>query len=503
MSLGCAHAPVAPVAAAPTWPDRVIVPTQKPLVSIRLYFRTGSVDDPPGKEGLTALTAELLTQGGTESLTAAQFNAALFPLAAELSSQVDVETTVVVARVHEDLLGEFLPLLTEALAHPRFDAKELERLRGDAVDGIAVKLRHNDDEELGKASLQALIFDGHPYGVPVEGTVQGLKAITLDDVRAQWRRVFTRDRLTVGVAGRAASGELVDRIEKGLEALPAVGAPPPKLPAVRDNGVRALIVEKPTDSTAMSLGYVYDVNRSAADYYPLWVGNSALGEHRQLGGVLFTQLRELRGLNYGDYSYVEYFEQSGDSTFGETNLDRRLQFFSLWVRPVQNENRGFALKAAVYETARVVREGLSAEQVERAKSFLRGYTLQWEAQDSRKLGFALDDVYYRTPDFLKAFRDRLASISADDVNAALRRHVEPGRLRYALVAADGAALQGELLSGKPTPVHYNAPKPRAILDEDKKIEVQPLGLNEANVRMLRSDQLFETSGLPTTTPRAR
>ncbi len=496
----CVHAPVKPVSSPPPWPDRVIVPTQKPVVSVRLYFRTGSVDDPPGKEGLTALTAELMAQGGTETLTSAQFNAALFPLAAEISAQVDVETTVIIARVHEDLLDPFLPLLTDAVAHPRFDPKELDRLRGDAIDDIAVHLRHNDDEDLGKATLQALIFDGHPYGVPVDGTIQGLKSITLQDVRAQWQRVFARDRLVVGVAGRAANDALVDRIERGLASLPAVGAPRQPLTALKENSLRAIIVEKGTDSTAISLGYVYGLDRSSADYDALWVGNSALGEHRQLGGILFTRLRELRGLNYGDYSYIEYFEQSGDSTFGETNLDRRLQFFSLWLRPVQNENRGFAVKAAVYETDRVVTEGLSNEQVERAKAFLRGYTLQWEAQDSRKLGFALDDVYYRTPNFLSTFRGRLPAISAGDVNAAMKRWIDPTRLNYALVTSDGAALKGELLSGKPTSVHYNASKPQAILDEDKKIEVQPLGLTEDNVRVIKADELFQTAGLPPLTP---
>jgi zinc protease len=313
--------------------------------------------------------------------------------------------------------------------------------------------------------------------------------------------VFSRDRLVVGVAGRSAGDELVARVLKRLDGLSALGAtraarssPPPA------SSPRALVVEKPTDSTAMSLGYAYTLDRTSADYYPLWVGNSALGEHRQLGGILFTRLRELRGLNYGDYSYIEYFEQAPDSTFGEPNLDRRSQFFSIWLRPVQNENRGFALKAAVYETGRVVKEGLTAEEVARAKAFLRGYTLQWEAQDSRKLGFALDDVYYRTPAFLKTFRDRLPAITEADVNAALRRWIDPGRLKYALVTSDGAAAKAELVSGKPTPVRYNAPKPQAILDEDKRIEVWPLGLDEHDTRVVKADDLFETTSLPPAAP---
>ena len=489
---GCAHAPPpGPKSVSKVPADRLILPSEKPLVSFRLFFLAGSMNDPPGKEGLTALTAQLMAQGGTETLSAGEFQAALFPLAAEFSVEAGAEATVFVGRVHQDLLDKFVPLLTEAIAHPRFDPRELERLRGDALDDVQVRLRHNDDEALGKAALQALLYDGHPFGFPTEGTVGGLKAITLEDVKAQWKALFTRDRLIIGLIGQQANGELADRVALGLASLPREGAPLAYLPEPTDDGVKALLVEKTTDSTALSLGYTYGVLRSDPDFASLWVGNSALGEHRQLGGILFNRLRELRGLNYGDYTYLEHFVQ-GDDTYPDPNHDRHLQDFSVWIRPVVNDNRGFALRAALYEIGKVVTEGLTPEQVERSKAFLKSYTLAWQAADGRRLGYAIDDLFYGTPGFLESFRDKLPSITVDQVNAALRAHVDPKKLRYVIVTQKAKAFRDELLAGKPSAIKYDSPKPPEVLAEDREIDVLPLTLTDANTKLLSTEQLFET-----------
>ncbi len=311
---------------------------------------------------------------------------------------------------------------------------------------------------------------------------------------SQWKALFTRDRLIIGLIGKQATTELADRVSAGLSSLPHEGAPLAYLPDPTDDGVKALLIEKTTDSTALSLGYTYPVLRSDADFAALWVGNSALGEHRQLGGILFHRLREDRGLNYGDYTYLEHFVQ-GDDTYPEPNQDRHLQDFSVWIRPVVNENRGFALRAALYEVGKVIKEGLSPEQVERTKAFLKSYTLAWQAADSRRLGYAIDDLFYGTPDFLQGFRDKLPSITADQVNAALRAHIDPAKLRYAIVTQRAKAFRDELLAGTPSVIKYDSPKAPELLAEDKQIDGLPLPLNDGNTKLLNSEQLFENRAL--------
>ena len=81
--------------------------------------------------------------------------------------------------------------------------------------------------------------------------------------------------------------------------------------AARPEGLDVTIVEKPADSTAISLGFPIDVTRRDDDFYALAVANSYLGEHRTFNGKLMQDLRGKRGLNYGDYSYIEDFIQEG------------------------------------------------------------------------------------------------------------------------------------------------------------------------------------------------
>jgi zinc protease len=257
----------------------------KPLVAFRFVFQAGSVDDPKGKEGLTDLTASMMAEGGTQALSSSQLLDALFPMAAQLSVRTDKQMTTFSGRVHKDNLERFTEIFVDVLTRPRWDAKELERLRTDAINTIQNRLRTADDETLGKLALEQLLYAGHPYRHATVGTVQGLRSITLDDVKAQAQRVFTQDRLVLGVAG-AIDDAFVTKLKEKLAALPAKGAALVAIPAVRQLKNNAVVMQKNGLSTAISMGYAYGLRRGDPDFFPTAVALSHLGEHRQLLGVL-------------------------------------------------------------------------------------------------------------------------------------------------------------------------------------------------------------------------
>lgn len=470
----------------------VRVPTRGlPMVVFRIAFRAGSIDDPKGREGLTALTAALMAEGGTKELSSAELIEALFPMAADIGVTTDKELTVFYGTVHTDHVDRYLPLLISALTEPRWDPKELERLRADAIEYLERRLRTSDDENLGKAALDALIWQGHPYAHPDVGTVQGLKAITLEDAKAHAARVFSRDRMVIGVGG-AVTDEIVARLESGLEALPETGAPLVELPEPTPTEVKVLVVEKEAPSSAISMGYPYALRRGDPDFYPMMVATSALGEHRQFVGRLMKELRMKRGLNYGDYAYAETFEQEGWSTFARPNTARRQHAFTVWIRPVVPEHRLFALRAAQHVLDRYVTEGITEEELETTKGFLSGYTLLWQQTPMRRLGYAIDDVFYGTDDFLGAFRESLPGMTREQVNEAIRRWIKPEKLRTAIVARDGEALRSALLESAPSPITYPVETPDpAVLEEDAKFVERPFGLEPAEVLVTPASELFE------------
>jgi zinc protease len=490
--------PAAPLPPVPATPLRQPAPMQlivqqspeNPIISFRLVFHSGSVDDPKGKEGLTALTAHLLAEGGTQKLTSAQLLEALFPMAAELDVFPDKEFTTFSGRVHKDFLPRFLEILTDVLINPRYDPSEFERLRTDALNTIRNELRNENDEQLGKVALDALLYRGHPYEHFVGGTVKGLQSVTLEDVKAHARRVFTQDRLVVGLAG-PVDDALKKSVTSRLSALPATGAPRVELPPVPVMPGRAIVLQKPTLSTAVSMGYVTPMRRGDPDFFPVAFALSYLGEHRQSHGVLFQELRERRGLNYGDYAYAEHFSEQWGTTYSRPNIARTQQDLTLWIRPVVPANAVFATHGTVYYLDQLVRQPIARDRFELVRGFLLSYTRLWEQTDQRRLGYAIDSLFYGTPNFLEQYRKALSDMTPESVQEALRRRVRPEALSFAFVTQDAPALISALKSQKVQPLNYASAKPPDLLEVDKAILQQPLSLMPEAIELLPASEFME------------
>jgi zinc protease len=463
-----------------------------PNVSFRLWFKAGSQDDPPGKEGLAALTAALVEEGGSAERSYEEILEALFPLAASYRVSVDKEMTVVSGIAHRDTVDAFYPLLLEALQRPGFREADFERLRSRALDVLEKQLRYSSDEELGKAALYGRVFAGTPYEHLVTGTVAGVRSITLEDVKRFHAEHYTRGNVTIGLGGAYEAG-LVPRLVADLQRLPdgPSRVAPPIKPAAID-GRQVVLVEKPGQSTAISFGHPIDVLRGSREFYALWLANSWLGEHRHSISHLFQVIREARGMNYGDYSYVEAFPNGGSRNMPPTGVARRRQMFEVWIRPVPDDRAVFALRAALREVERLAEQGLTQAQFETQRAFLKKYVAQFAKTTAERLGYAVDDRFYGIEEgHLLRFRRMLDELTLDEVNAAVRKHVQPDDLVIAMVTADAAGMKRALSSGAPSRIDYGELKmPAEVLAEDEHIEKHPLRVEERNVRVVPVDRMF-------------
>jgi zinc protease len=462
-----------------------------PLVTIRLVFQVGAADDDPDKEGLASLTASMLGEGGTVKRTWSEVLDALYPMAADIQYYGDKDAFVFAGTVHRDNLEAFATLLAEQILTPRFSVEDFTRLKQDALDAITKTLRGNDDEDLGKQALATVLYRGHPYGYPTPGTVAGLSAVTLDDVKRFYAQHFTRDRLILGVAGGFPE-TFPDAYAARLAVLPAVGKARSKLPPpTRHEGMEFLLVEKPTHGNAISMGHAIDVTRGDDDFYPLAVAASYLGEHRTFGGILMLNMRQKRGLNYGDYAYVENFIQDGWSTFPLPNIPRRQQHFEIWLRPVPPASTGFAIREAIYETDKFIREGIPAAGFEATRAFLLNYINLWAQDGSRRLGYAIDAAIYGK-DVIAELKARLPTMTKGDVDRAVRKHLSTQKLAVAVVGDQLKSLAETLSAGKATPMVYDTKDtPADVIKEDKLIEAYPLPISPSHLKIVSANSLFE------------
>ncbi|MEP6921012.1 MAG: pitrilysin family protein [bacterium] len=469
----------------------VFLPNRSPLVSLRLVFMSGAASDPKGKEGVAALTAAMLAQGGTRTMTYEQIVAAMYPMATSFGWQIDKEMTVFTGATHIDNLDKYYGLISQMLLDPGFREDDFTRLKTDAINYLKTSLRQSNDEELGKEYLYNIIYEGHPYAHHNMGTVSSLEQLTLADLRAYYKANYTQANVVVGLAGGYPK-DFPGQVETSLGKLPAgqleqIKYDAPKLAP----GIRISIVERETRATALSLGFPISVTRADKDWPALAVVASYFGQHRSSNSYLYQQLREARGLNYGDYAYIEYFPRGMFQFTPDQNLGRSSQIFQIWIRPVVPENGHFVLRAALYEYDKLVRDGMSKEAFETTREFLSKYNnILTQTQDAQ-LGYALDSRYYKISDYVPYMREQLAKLTLDDVNNAIRKYLKSDAMRIVIITKDAEGLRNAILSGKPSPITYNSAKPKEIMDEDKALEVYKINVRPEDVVIVKVDRVFE------------
>ena len=470
----------------------VLLPvTNDPTVSFRIWFKVGSQNDPAGKEGLAAITADMLTDASTQKNSYEQILDKLFPLAASYSATTSVEMTVIRGRTHKDNLNEYYQLFSEAMLMPAFKQEDLDRIKSQVLNYLENTLRYASDEELGKAVLYNDMYSGTPYGHINAGLIESVKSITLDDVRNFYKQHFTKENVTIGVGG-GYDAALVARLKKDLEGLPSgapksVAKPQPK-PV---SGMHVTIVEKDAASTAISMGFPINILRGSKEWYALAVANSWFGEHRNSSSHLYQVIREERGLNYGDYSYIENFPRGGQLQMPPQNVARRQQIFEIWIRPVPNEARHFALRAALREFKHLAENGMTESEFNLTRSFLRKYVLHYAPTTMERLGYAIDDVFYGLKgSHLETFRKMMSEVTLADVNSAIKKNWQFGNMQIAIVTKDAKSLKDALVNDTPSPITYKTTKPESLLNEDKEISTFPLKIKAENVKVVPVAELF-------------
>jgi len=481
-------------------PDKLaseLVPLEgNPLVSFRILLDVGSANDPAGKEGLCQLTLSLLANGGSKSLTLKEIQKKFYPMATSVGLRVDKEMSVFTGTVHVDNMEKYYAIFKGMLLEPGFREEDFKRIRTNQLNFLEKTLVGNRDEQFGKEILNLMMYEGHPYGHHQSGTVETLKALTLDDIKAFYKGHFVQGNITIGLVG-GYPPDFPAKVMEDFSSLPEGHTPQLSLPEQRmPSGLEIVIAEKKTPATAISMGFPVSISKADDDYLALWIAVAHFGEHRQHLSLLFQKIREERGQNYGDYAYTDHFIQ-GRKKFPAQNYCRQQQYFSIWIRPLANSNRHFVLRQALRELKKLVEEGIPKERFEFTRTYLLNYTKLYAQTLSEILGWKMDSKYYGYKDFLAEVQRRLPKITHEDVNRAIKQHLNFDNLYIALITKDAESLKNDLVANAPSPVTYANPNmPEKILEEDKIIQVFPLDFKLEKVRVTPATDFFQKAGVP-------
>jgi len=480
-------------------------------VVIKLMFKNGSVSDPAGKEGLTRLTAGLITSGGTKDMSYSQVQAKIYPMAAYYSSGVDKEISIFTFEVHKDFLTEFYGILKGLMLTPSFDQKDFDRVKSNQQNYVDQVIRASSDEEYSKMLLEDFLFTGTKYQTMVAGKSESVKSITLDDVKQHYQNYFTSSNLMIGIAGNY-SDEFKNTLLNDMKSLPS-GSPIPtvKLSPAQSDGIDVQIITKDAFGSAVFMGFPMDVTRSSDDFAALMVANSYLGEHRKSYGILYDKIRTTRSMNYGDYSYIEWYDNGGSNMLPPPGVPRLTNYFSMWIRPVQIAKQlkqqyeelkdvkighaHFAIRLALREVDKLVKNGMTKNDFEATREFLRSYIKLYVQSPSSRLGYLMDSKYYGRNDYIDETDKLLSKLTLEDVNKAIRKYWQIDNVKITIVTDKSEAdeLAKSLKENTYSPMSYSnfvkSGLPKEVLAEDE--EVANFKLNVKNVTVIKTEETFK------------
>ena len=391
--------------------DRLI-----PVVAVEFSFRGGTALDPAGKEGLVQLTVDLMTEG-VGDLDSQAFKAKLEDNAISIDFGAGADSVTGSMKTLNTTRDLAVDLLRDALMRPRFDAADLERVRGSVLVGLS-----RSAEEPGTIARRLWMettFPNHPYSHQSRGTPQTVPTFTPADLKAQHARMFGRDNLIVAAVGDitpAELGKLIDRVFGDLPAkAPDAGGVIAE--ATPQGGGKTLVVRKSVPQSLAVFGGP-GLKRDDPDYFAGTIMNYILGG----GGFssrLTLEVREKRGLAYSIGTSLSPMDHAG-----------------LLMGSVGTENGRVSqsLDLVRAEWIKMRDDGPTPQELEDAKNYIDGsYPLNLTS--TSRIARTLVQLQYDNLgiDYMDRRKGLIAAVTIEDVRRVARLLLDPEKLLIVVV----------------------------------------------------------------------
>lgn len=396
---------------------------EQPVASVNLYIRSGDAADPEGYTGVADMTAALLDKG-TTTRSALDIAEEIDFIGGRLSASSSAEWTTVGTTVLTDFLDRALDLMADVVMNPTFPEEELETQR--ARDLSSLRLQLSQPGAVAQRRFLAEVYGDHPYGASI--TPASLEALDRDRLVAFQQANFVPGNAVFVVAGAVDADDMARRLDNAFlgwagEAPMARDRPSPPRRTVRE----LVFVHKPGSVQAViQMGHLMPP-AADADWATFDVANEVLGG--SYTSWLNNILRAQKGWTYGAGSGA--VERPGPSLFQATTQTR-------------NEVADSVLATMLELMDRIRSEPVPAEDLSQAVSYLTGsFPLTIETPGQIASQVASNTLLGRSPEYLEAYRTRIAAVDAAAVQSSARTLLHPDRA-VVVVVGDATVLYDRL-----------------------------------------------------------
>ena len=395
----------------------VTAPVPKlPVVTVLAIVDAGSANDPPGKEGVAALTADALLEGGAE-LDGAAIAERFEQLGTSVESGADWDSAFIKITTLTERLDAAALLLGETISKPSFPDREVERLRAERL----AEILQLETEPRGLADEKFAEFLYPPesrYSKPDEGSTASVSSLSRDDVADFYGARFRTGATTVVVAGDITAKRARDLVERAFENWPAGKPASQVVTATPRSNRRMLHIVNKIDApqSELRVGHI-GLQRKHPDFFPALVMNAVLGG--LFGSRINLNLREEHGYTYGASSYFDWRRAPGPFVVSTA---------------VQSEVTAPALREILHEIDRIRAERISEDELSLARDYLAGvFPIRYETTAAIASALASLAVYELPADYYDSYRRNVSAVTVEAVLEAARAHLHPEELQTTVV----------------------------------------------------------------------
>jgi zinc protease len=323
-----------------------------PLIAMEYAFGGGATQDPADKPGVGNLVADLLDEGSGE-LDSKTFHERLDRRAIELSFASTRDTFRGSLRMLKDNKDEAFDLLRMSLTSPHFEATDVERIRAQVLSGL--RRDTSNPSALASRKFLEVAFGDHPYGRQAGGTLESVPNIEVADLKDYVRRVLAKDTLKIAVVGDVDAGTLGKLLDQTFGGLPAKASLTPVADVEASKPPQRAFIPLDVPQTVVTFGGP-GIKRHDPDFMAGYVVNHILGGGG-LSSRLYHEVREKRGLAYSVYEALLWMDHSAVFV-GNTGT--------------RADRAGESVDAIAKEIRRMAEDGPTQQELDEAKSYLKG-----------------------------------------------------------------------------------------------------------------------------------
>jgi len=402
-----------------------------PLIAMEYAFGGGAAQDPADKSGVSNLVADLLDEGSGD-LDSKSFHERLDRRAIELSFSTTRDHFRGSLRMLRDNKDEAFDLLRMSLTTAHFDSSDVERIGSQVISGL--KRDTSNPTSLASRKFLEIAYGDHPYGRQTSGTLESVPKIDVADMKDYVRRVLAKDALKIAVVGDVDPATLGKLLDQTFGGLPAKASLTPVADVEAAKPPQRAFIALDVPQTVVMFGGP-GVRRHDPNFMAAYVVNHILGGGT-LSSRLYREVREKRGLAYSIYESLLWMEHSG-LVVGTTGT--------------RADRAGETLDAVTREIRRMAEEGPTQQELDEAKSYLKGSQMLALDTSSKLASALLQYQLDKLPiDYIEKRNAIVDAVTLDQAKAAAQRLWGQGLLTVIVGRAPQAAAQPAAVPAAPT-----------------------------------------------------